>query len=115
MEDDMSKPETDAVPAPEWASALAHLELREVTYLRRALEIAEQDGLGVRRADVQRVEAIWAIDDGDWNALGVVLALQDGRRIYLDYFFDFAEDEEEIDVQPMGDERYPAIKGGGIE
>jgi hypothetical protein len=115
MEHDMSKPQTDAVPDPEWASALAHLELQEVTYLRRALEIAEEDGLGIARSDVQRVEAMWAIDDGDWNALGFVLLLQDGRRVYLDYFFDFANDAEEVELQPMGQERYPTIEGGGIE
>lgn len=110
----MSKPASDAVPGAEWA-ALAYPELQEVTYLRRALEIAEQDGLGVRRTDVQRVEAMWAIDDGDWNALGFVLSLYDGRRVYLKYFFDFADDEEEIELQPMGQERYPTIEGGGIE
>jgi len=58
---------------------------------------------------------MWSIDDGDWTSLGFVLTLQDGRRVYLDYLFDFADDEEEIEVQPMGGERYPAIVGGGIE
>ena len=111
----MSNPETDAVPAPEWTSALAHPELQEVTYLRRALEIAEEDGLGVARPEVQRVKAMWTIDDGDWNALGFVLLLHDGRRVYLNYLYAFAENDEEVEVQPMGDERYPAIKGGGIE
>lgn len=111
----MSKPETDAASAPEWASALAHPELQEVTYLRRALEIAEQDGLGVSRVNVQRVEAMWSVDDGDWNALGFVLLLHDSRRVYLHYFFDFAQDEDEIELQPMGEERYPVIEGGGIE
>jgi hypothetical protein len=109
MEADMNKPETDAAPAPEWTAALAHPELQEITYLRRALEIADEDGLGVARADVERVEAMWTIDDGDWNALGFVLLLQDGRRVYLDYVFDFAENEEEIDLHPMGSERYPTI------
>ncbi|WP_428667591.1 hypothetical protein [Reyranella sp.] len=112
----MSKPETDAtVAASDWRSALAYPELQEVTYLRRALEIAEQDGFGLNRADMQRVEAMWSIESGDWIALGFVLALQDGRRAYLDYHYDFAEDEEEVDVQPMGGERRPAIKSGGIE
>jgi hypothetical protein len=115
MEDDMSKPETDAAHAPEWAAALAPPEVQEVTYLRRALEIAEQDGLGVARADVQRVEAMWSVGDGDWTALGFVLQLYDGRKVYLDYDFDFAEDGEAVEVQPMGEERYPAIEGGGIE
>ncbi len=111
----MSKPETDAAPAPNWSAALAHPELQEVTYLRRALEIAEQDGMGISRQDVQRVEAMWSLESGDWVALGFVLSLQDGRRAYLDYHYNFAEDEEEVDVQPMGGERYPTIKSGGLE
>jgi hypothetical protein len=115
MEDDMSKPETDAEPARDWTAGLAHPELQEVTYLRRALEIAEQDGLGVARADVQRVEAMWTIGDGDWTGLGFVLRLHDGRKVYLDYDFDFAENGEAVEVQPMGKERYPALEGSGIE
>lgn len=111
----MSKPEADAAPAPGWVSSLAYPELQEVTYLRRALEIAEEDGLGVARADVQRVASMWSTDDGDWIALGFVLLLQDERRVYLTYDFDFAEDVEEVELQPMAGERYPAGKGGGVE
>jgi hypothetical protein len=61
------------------------------------------------------VEALWSDDDGDWTSLGFVLALQGGRRVYLHYDFDFAEDEEEVELQPMGDQRYPALEGGGCE
>jgi len=111
----MGKLGTYAAPVEEWAPAPPHLELQEVTFLRRALEIAEQDGLGIARTDVQRVEAMWSIDDGDFTSMGFVLALRDGRRAYLEYFLDFAEDEEEIDVQPMGDERRPVLEGDGVQ
>jgi hypothetical protein len=111
----MTEPKT-AVPADEPRQpVLASPELQEVTCFRRALEIAEQDGLGVSRVDLQRIESMWSIDDGDRTSMGFVLALQDGRRAYLEYLFDFADDEDEIDLQPMNDERYPALEGGGVE
>ncbi|WP_428673825.1 hypothetical protein [Reyranella sp.] len=111
----MSKPDTDAAPLSGWMAGLAYSELQEVTYLRRALEIAERDGLGVSRAEVQRIESTWSIAHGDWSALGFVLLLHDGSRVYLDYDFDFADDQEEVELQVMTDERYPVIKAAGIE
>jgi len=111
----MGKPEPASNADESWTLNVERAELREATYLRRALQITEQDGLGLRRADVQRVEAMWSIDDGDFTSLGFVLALRDGRRACLNYFFDFAEDEEEIDVQSMACERYPVLEGGGVE
>ena len=105
--------ETNAGPMRSLMSALARAEVNEATYLRRALEIAEQDGLGIARSDVQRVEALWSTDDGDSTSLGFVLSLLDGRRAYLQYLFDFADDEEEVELRPIGQELYPAIVGGG--
>jgi len=109
----MGKPESNA-SSMQWAT-LVHPELLEVTYLRRALEIAENDGLGVERADVQRVEAMWSIGDGDWTALGFVLLLHDGRHVYLDYDFDFAGDSEAVNMHRMNSASYPAIENGGVE
>jgi len=107
----MNDPKVDATqPA---MLAFAYPEVQEVTYLWRALEIAEQDGLGVGRADLQRVEAMWSVDDDDCTSLGFVLSLHDGRRVYVQYLFDFGDDEEEVELRPMGVERYPDIERAG--
>ena len=105
----MRNPRTDATP--NLSSVLGgwvREELPEVTYFQRALQIAEEDGLGLARANVQRVEAFWSMESGDWNALGFVLSLRDGPRCYLSYFFAFDTNKENVEVEPMGDERYPA-------
>lgn len=111
----MRNPRTDATPS--LSSALGgwvREELPEVTYFQRALQIAEEDGLGVTRANVQRVEAFWSMESGDWNALGFVLSLRDGPRCYLSYFFAFNTNEENVEVEPMGGERYPADEDGNV-
>jgi hypothetical protein len=54
------------------------------------------------------------MDSGDWNALGFVLSLRDGRRCYLSYFFAFDTNEENVEVEPMGDERYPLEEDGKV-
>ena len=42
-----------------------------------------------------------------------VLALTGGRRAYLQYVSD--EEAEEVEILPMGDERFPALGSGGFE
>jgi hypothetical protein len=111
----MSQPDerTDATPNVSYAlGEWVREEFPEITYLRRALQLAEEDGLGVARANVQRVEAFWSIDSGDWNALGFVLFMRDGARRYLSYFFAFDTNDESVEVESMGDEPYPADEDG---
>jgi hypothetical protein len=45
-------------------------------------------------AEVERLSSGRSIDDGDSTLLGFVPSLLDGRRAYLEYVFDFADDEE---------------------
>lgn len=46
---------------------------------------------GIRPADIERVEATWGFADGHHSSAGFVLALADGRRVYLSYV---CEEEE---------------------
>ena len=111
----MRNPRSDATPSPSPPlGELVRTELPEVTYFQRALQLAEEDGLGVARANVQRIEAFWSMESGDWNALGFVLSLRNGPRCYLSYCFAFDTNEENVEVEPMGDERYPADEDGNV-
>jgi hypothetical protein len=51
------------------------------------------------------------------TAHGFVVALRDGRRVYLQLVVDeHGEDEAGVELQilPMTGERYPELKGGGF-
>lgn len=112
----MSDPTNDAFAAQsERRAILARAELPEVTFFLRALQVAEELGLGVARANVQRVERFWSMESGDWNALGFVLELRDGRRVSLDYFFDFDINRETVEAEPMGAELHPVVDGAEID
>ena len=110
--DDAPSPATSR-PAVRLAINLFPPRLRS---LLRALELAAADGWGYGAPDVGRVEAYWELLDDDSIAHGFVLALRDGRRLYLQYVAAYEGDDVEEDVQtlPMRDERYPPIEGGGI-
>ena len=82
-----------------------------------AAEGAAHEDNGFALIDVQRVEAYWEMIDPLSTAHGFVLALRDGRRVYLQLIVDeYAEDEANVELQilPMGGERHPDLKGGGI-
>lgn len=112
----MSDQTNDAFAAQsDHRAILARAELPEVTYFLRALQVADELGFGVARTNVQRVERFWSMESGDWNALSFVLELRDGRRVSLDYFFDFSLNKETVEAAPMGAELYPAVDGAEID
>ena len=51
--------------------------------------------------------------DASSTSRGFVLALTGGRRAYLQYVSD--QEAEEVEILPMGDERFPALESGGFE
>jgi len=82
-----------------------------------AAEFASELQGGFDLLDVRNVEAFWEVIDAFSTAHGFVVALADRRRVYLQLIVDHSQDEpsEELQILPMGDERYPQLEGGGIE
>ena len=83
----------------------------------RILHLSQECEWGFKRSDIARIESTWEWLDADVTAHGFVLALRDGRRVYIHRVTSFPEDGGDGDfcVLPMADERYPVLKGGGIE
>ena len=87
----------------------------EVAALVDAVESAGEEGSGFDLLDIGRVEAFWQMIGIHSVAHGFVLALRNGSRVYLQLVSTAAEKPvEEIEVLPMGDERYPDLKGSDI-
>jgi hypothetical protein len=88
-----------------------------LTSLRRALGISAAYDWRLDVEEIERVESMWELLDLDSTSHGFVLALEDGRRCYLQYVMAPGNDGdivEDVETLPMGDERYPDLKGGGI-
>lgn len=81
--------------------------------LIRAVELGAEERWELALMDIERVEAIWEMLDAYSTSHGFVLALSGGRRAYLQYVSD--EEAEEVEIMPMGDERFPSLQGGGFE
>lgn len=81
--------------------------------LIRAIELGAEERWEVALVDVERVEAMWEMIDAFSASHGFVLKLTNGRRAYLQYVSD--EEAEEVEILPMGDERFPFLQGGGFE
>jgi hypothetical protein len=81
--------------------------------LVRAVDLADKEGWDLALVDIVRIEARWEMVDACSTSHGFVLALTDGRRAYLQYVSD--EEVEEVEILPMGDERYPLMGAGGFE
>ena len=82
-----------------------------------ATDCAAHEDNGFALNDVDRVESYWEMLDSLSTAHGFVLALRDGRRVYLQLVVDeYGEDEAGVELQilPMRGERYPELKGGGF-
>jgi hypothetical protein len=81
-----------------------------------AVTFASKEGYGFDLVDVARVEAFWEMLDDVADGHGFVLSLRDGRRLYLQLVSARDDDEpiDELEMLPMGDERYPQMEGGGI-
>ena len=89
----------------------------------RAVEMAPRLVQGFELADVERIESMWELDDGEAASSGYVIALRYGRRVYLDYYAgpdlradaDDAPTIEEVQVTPLAaDQKYPQLEGGGV-
>ena len=88
-----------------------------LTSLRRALGISAAYDWRLHVEEIERGESMWELLDLDSTSHGFVLALRDGRRCYLQYVMSPGDDDdivEDVETLPMGDERYPDLKGGGI-
>lgn len=88
----------------------------EMAALIDAIESAVEEKAGFDLPDVERVEAFWQMIDSHSSAHGFVLALRNRTRLYLQRVTARDDDKpiKEIEVLPMGDERYPDLRGGGI-
>jgi hypothetical protein len=69
-------------------------------------------------AKVSRVEAAWQIDDMDDASFGWVVAMRDGRRLYLEYTMEDAEagrpEEMQASVLPAGQTLSELERGAGV-
>lgn len=83
---------------PSWT--LLPIDLQH--FLNAVLIAAETEG-GFGLDDVARVEEAWEIADSVVTSHGYVVALADGRRLYLEYTVDDTAGEmaEEIAIEPM--------------
>jgi hypothetical protein len=81
--------------------------------LIRAVELGAEERWELALIDIERVEAVWETIDAFSIAHGFVLALNGGRRAYLQYVSD--EEAEDVEILPMGDERFPTLGSGGFK
>jgi hypothetical protein len=81
--------------------------------LQRSLELGLEKGWDFRLADIERVESMWRLLDGDATAYGFVVKLREGRRVYFDYDIHTEDGTlvEHATMQPMGDELHPRLDG----
>jgi hypothetical protein len=81
-------------------------------FLHAATVVPTIDG-GFALQEVQYVESAWQIIDGDLGSFGWVVAMRDGRRLYLEYTVDDTKDErpEDLSVTPLGEgQDYPDLE-----
>jgi hypothetical protein len=115
----MSQADDNANAAFSWAKwqRSASISLAFMTpplrSLLRAVEFCCEEHWNLELLDIERVEARWEMIDPFSESHGFVLALTWGRRAYLQYISD--DEAEDVQILPMADERYPALKGGGIK
>lgn len=87
-------------------------------FLNAMLFVAEREDDGFGLHEIVRVEEAWEIVDADIASHGFILALEDGRRVYLEYTLDHFEGcaQEEIDLVELapGMERPDLSEGGGV-
>jgi len=81
--------------------------------LVRAVDLADKESWELSLADIVRVEALWEMLDSHSISHGFVLTLTGSRRAYLQYVSD--EEAEEVEILPMGEERFPILVGSGFD
>jgi hypothetical protein len=85
----------------------------DLTAFLRAVFLAGEVALGLDTHDIELVEAAWSIPDAVASSHGWVLALKNGRRVYVEYTLDeggarFAEELEMMDLRPG--QTYPELE-----
>jgi hypothetical protein len=114
----MTKPDDLKTALPAAKSRLAEsIRLAFMTpalrSLIRAVELGAEERWELALVDIERVESMWEMLHADSTSHGFVLALTGGRRAYLQYVSD--EEAEEVEILPMADERFPALRGGSFD
>lgn len=87
------------------------LQPADVTALLRTLELSDGLDGGVGAGKIAFVESAWQIPDTVVSSYGWVLALKDGRRVYVEYTLDDSKvAREEIKVTDLqADEAHPEL------
>ena len=84
----------------------------------RAVQLAPALDSEFALVKVSRVEAAWQIDDMDDTSFGWVVAMRDGRRLYLEYTMEDAEagrpEEMQASVLPAGQTLSELERGAGV-
>ena len=64
--------------------------------LGHVLDVVDADTHGFARGDMEHVERFWSFSEMDSSAAGFVMALRDGRRVYIDFlhWHGFEQDED---------------------
>lgn len=93
-----------------------HARPADLTAFLRALELSaerEDGSTGVDVDEIALVESAWQIPDTVVSSYGWVLALEDGRRLYLEYTLDDSGPgavNEELEIRELQpDEAYPVL------
>src|SRR5258708_22576299 len=84
----------------------------DLAWFLHAAELAPTIDAGFALEDVQHVEAAWQILDGDLGSFGWVVAMRDGRRLYLEYTMDDTGEGRPADlsVTPLAEgQTYPTL------
>jgi hypothetical protein len=85
----------------------------DLAYFLRAAQLAPAIEDDFALANVRCLEAAWQINDMDHTTFGWVVALRDGRRLYLEYTMDDAEAgrPEDLHVTALQDSQaYPELE-----
>jgi len=83
----------------------------DLQWFMQATEIATAIEEDFDLGDLKYVESAWQIVDGDLKSFGWVVAMVDGRRLYLEYAIIDTEDEgpEDLNITSLPEGPYPKL------
>ena len=83
----------------------------DLQWFMQATEIATAIEEDFDLGDLKYVESAWQILDGDLKSFGWVVAMVDGRRLYLEYAIMDTEDEgpEDLNITSLPEGPYPKL------
>ena len=83
----------------------------DLQWFMQATEIATAIEEDFDLGDLKYVESAWQIVDGDLKSFGWVVAMVDGRRLYLEYTIVDTEDEgpEDLNITSLPEGPYPKL------